>query len=159
MQMDGRVEAIKKTLVEPLHCTAVMAYSAKFASVLYGPFRDAAGSGIKGGNGSREGYQLPPSARGLARQALLRDVAEGADIVMVKPGFLDIVRDAAELLPGHVVAVYQVSGEYAALWWGAQHAAFGLKESVLESCVGFMRAGANVVITYYTPLLLDWLDA
>jgi len=122
-------------------------------------FRDAAGSGIKG-SGDRSAYQLPPLSRGLARQALIRDASEGADILMVKPGgaYLDIIRDAKETCPDHPIAVYQVSGEYAMLWYASQHGVFGLKEGVLESVQSMTRAGASIILTYYTPLLLEWLE-
>jgi len=158
--MDGRIRAIKETLL--LNGlggqVTVMSYSAKFASAFYGPFRDAAGSAPSFGN--RKCYQLPPGARGLARRALIRDAGEGADIAMVKPAYpyLDIVRDAKELVPDLPLAIYQVSGEYAMLWHSAQAGVFDLKTAVLESLEGALRAGANILITYYTPNLLDWLD-
>ncbi|KAJ3293806.1 hypothetical protein HK104_004175 [Borealophlyctis nickersoniae] len=158
--MDGRIRAIKETLLANGlgGRVTVMSYSAKFASAFYGPFRDAAGSAPSFGN--RKCYQLPPGARGLARRALVRDAGEGADIVMVKPAYpyLDIVRDAKELVPDLPLAIYQVSGEYAMLWHSAKHNVFDLKTAVLESLEGALRAGANILITYYTPQLLDWLD-
>ncbi len=112
--MDGRVFAIRQKLKENgLGTTGIMSYSAKFASCFYGPFRDAAGS--KPSFGDRKAYQLPPNGRGMALRALKRDAQEGADFLMVKPGYpyLDIVRDAVELGLDLPVAVYQVSGEYA----------------------------------------------
>jgi porphobilinogen synthase len=112
--MDGRIREIKRALCTNLlgHRVAVMSYSAKFASAFYGPFRDAAKSSPQFGD--RRCYQLPPGARGLARRALLRDLDEGADILMIKPGYpyLDIVRDARELASDHPIAVYQVSNSY-----------------------------------------------
>ncbi|KAI8807918.1 hypothetical protein BJ742DRAFT_811230 [Cladochytrium replicatum] len=159
--MDGRIRAIKAKLLENGfgNRVAVMSYSAKFASVFYGPFRAAAGS--KPMEGDRKCYQLPPGSRGLAKRANLRDVAEGADILMVKPAYpyLDVVRDTREVAPDHPLAIYQVGGEYAMLWHAAAHGVVGLKEGVLESLEGALRAGANILITYYTPMLLDWLDA
>ncbi|KAJ3019594.1 hypothetical protein HKX48_001959 [Thoreauomyces humboldtii] len=158
--MDGRIGAIKKILYDnglgPR--VSVLAYSAKFASVFYGPFRDAAGSAPFAGD--RKCYQLPSGARGLARRALTRDVTEGADMLMIKPGYpyLDIVRDARELYPDYPLAIYQVSGEYAMLWHAAQAGAVDLKGAVLESLESGLRAGANILITYYTPQLLDWLS-
>lgn len=121
-------------------------------------YRDAAGSAPS--YGDRKCYQLPPNARGLARRALVRDAAEGADMVMVKPGYpyLDIVRDAKELVPDLPIAIYQVSGEYAMIWHAAQNNVFQLKDGVIESLESGMRAGANILITYFTPQLLDWLD-
>ncbi|KAI8998202.1 hypothetical protein BC832DRAFT_561591 [Gaertneriomyces semiglobifer] len=158
--MDGRIRAIKQILLDNGlgSKVAVMAYSAKFASVFYGPFRDAAGSAPM--QGDRKCYQLPPGARGLARRALIRDANEGADMVMVKPGYpyLDIVRDAKELLPDLPLAIYQVSGEYAMLWHAANNGVVDLKAGVLESLEAALRAGANILITYYTPELLDWIQ-
>ncbi|KAI9347985.1 hypothetical protein DFJ73DRAFT_449149 [Zopfochytrium polystomum] len=159
--MDGRVGAIKKALHENGfgNKAAVMAYSAKFASVFYGPFRDAACSAPKAGD--RKAYQLPPGARGLARRAVIRDAAEGADIVMVKPGYpyLDIVRDTKELVPDLPIAIYQVSGEYAMIYYAAQNKVFDLRAGVMEATESALRAGANLIITYYTPQLLEWLEA
>lgn len=99
-------------------------------------------------------------SRGLARRAIQRDVAEGADMLMVKPGlpYLDIIRDVREAAPDHPLAVYQVSGEYAMIWHAAQNGVFDLKAAVMESMNGFFRAGANIIITYYVPQLLDWLE-
>jgi len=157
--MDGRVRAIKeKLMLQGLsRKVAVMSYSAKFASCFYGPFRDAAHSTPQFGD--RRTYQLPPGSNGLAIRAILRDVAEGADFVMVKPAglYLDIIREAK--LHTHVpIACYQVSGEYAMLWYGAQNGAFDLKTAVLESVVCLRRAGADIIISYFTPKLLDWLS-
>ncbi|KAL5038640.1 hypothetical protein BDV3_006234 [Batrachochytrium dendrobatidis] len=158
--MDGRIRAIKHILLlnQLGSSVSVMSYSAKFASVFYGPFRDAACSAPSAGD--RKSYQLPPGARGLARRALSRDASEGADMIMVKPGYpyLDIVRDAKELVPDLPLAIYQVSGEYAMLWHAAQHNVFDLKAGVMESLESAMRAGANILITYYTPMILDWLS-
>ncbi|KAJ1924987.1 Aminolevulinate dehydratase [Tieghemiomyces parasiticus] len=157
---DGRVRAIKQSLLDEGICNRVflMSYSAKFASAFYGPFRDAAKSSPM--SGDRSCYQLPPGARGLARRAIRRDVAEGADSIMVKPGlpYLDIVRDARELAEDLPIAVYQVSGEYASLWHAADNGVMDLKAGVLESLQAMQRAGANVILTYYTPQLLDWLS-
>lgn len=157
--MDGRIGAIKAALrvAGKASQVSVMAYSSKFASCFYGPFRDAAGSGCKFGN--RGSYQLPPGSRGLAIRAAERDIEEGADFVMVKPGgpYLDIVRDVANVAEkkGIPVAIYHVSGEYAMLYWGAKHGAFNLEEAVMESLLGMRRAGATVLITYYADLALD----
>ncbi|KAL8292285.1 hypothetical protein RQP46_001751 [Phenoliferia psychrophenolica] len=158
--MDGRISAIKQTLIDNgfgNRCN-LMAYSAKFASSLYGPFREAAGSVPNFGD--RKCYQLPPNARGLARRAITRDVNEGADIIMVKPGmpYLDIIADARDLAPNHPLAVYQVSGEYAMICAGAEAGVYELKAMAFESMDGFLRAGCTLVLTYFTPQLLDWLD-
>ncbi|KAF9139199.1 hypothetical protein BG015_002130 [Linnemannia schmuckeri] len=157
--MDGRIKAIKDALVEEgiAHKTSLMAYSAKFASGFYGPFRDACHS--TPGSGDRKCYQLPPQARGLARRALVRDLNEGADVLMVKPGtpYLDILRDAREIAPDYPLSVYQVSGEYAMIWHASKAGVFDLKTGVMESMDGFVRAGANFILTYYTPQILEWL--
>ncbi|XP_067417632.1 delta-aminolevulinic acid dehydratase [Emydura macquarii macquarii] len=157
--MDGRIAAIKEALIsnDMGNKVSMMSYSAKFASCFYGPFRDAALS--KPAFGDRRCYQLPPGARGLALRAVDRDVREGADVLMVKPGmpYLDLVRDVKAKHPTHPLAVYHVSGEFAMLWHGAQAGAFNLKAAVMEVMSGFRRAGADIIITYYVPQLLQWL--
>uniref|UniRef100_A0A8C3SPQ6 Delta-aminolevulinic acid dehydratase n=1 Tax=Chelydra serpentina TaxID=8475 RepID=A0A8C3SPQ6_CHESE len=157
--MDGRIAAMKEALISNNmgNKVSVMSYSAKFASCFYGPFRDAALS--KPAFGDRRCYQLPPGARGLALRAVDRDVREGADMLMVKPGmpYLDLVRDVKAKHPTHPLAVYHVSGEFAMLWHGAQAGAFNLKTAVMEVVTGFRRAGADIIITYYVPQLLKWL--
>ncbi|XP_077593171.1 delta-aminolevulinic acid dehydratase [Stigmatopora nigra] len=157
--MDGRVGAIKQALLSNGlgNRVSVLSYSAKFASCYYGPFRDAAQS--KPAFGDRRCYQLPPGARGLALRAVERDVREGADMLMVKPGlpYLDIVREVKDKFPTHPLAVYNVSGEFAMMWHGAQAGAFDLKAAVMEAMTAFRRAGADIIITYYTPQLLNWL--
>ncbi|PRP77702.1 delta-aminolevulinate dehydratase [Planoprotostelium fungivorum] len=156
--MDGRIASIKSLLYKEGYgnTVAVMSYSSKFASVAYGPFRDAASSAPSFGD--RKAYQLPSGSRGLAVRASERDEEEGADLLMVKPAgpYLDILRDLREnsRLP---IACYHVSGEYAMLWHAANAGAFDLKAAVLETLRGFRRAGADVILTYYTPRLLDWL--
>nr|XP_033816572.1 delta-aminolevulinic acid dehydratase isoform X2 [Geotrypetes seraphini] len=158
--MDGRIGAIKQALIsnDMANKVSVLSYSAKFASCFYGPFRDAAQSAPAFGD--RRCYQLPPGARGLARRAVDRDVREGADMLMVKPGmpYLDIIREVKDKHPNHPLAVYHVSGEYAMLWHGAQAGAFNLKIAVLEAMTSFRRAGADIIITYYVPQLLKWLQ-
>ncbi|KAJ7446211.1 hypothetical protein B0H11DRAFT_2085573 [Mycena galericulata] len=158
--MDGRIKSIKRALIDAGYgnkCT-LMAYSAKFASSLYGPFRDAAGSAPSFGN--RKCYQLPPAGRGLARRAIQRDAAEGADIIMVKPAmpYLDIIADAAQLAPNHPLACYQVSGEFAMVHAGAAAGVYALRDMAFESVDGMLRAGATLILTYFTPDFLDWLD-
>lgn len=156
--MDGRIGAIKEGLRKAglLRRVPVMAYSAKFASAMYGPFRDAAHS--KPGFGDRKTYQLPVGASGLATRALLRDAEEGADFVMVKPGgpYLDIIQTAKSQtnLP---VSVYQVSGEFAMIHHAATAGVFDLRAGVHESIVSFRRAGADIILTYFTPQILQWL--
>lgn len=158
--MDGRIKAIKAGLInEGLgnKCT-LMSYSAKFASSLYGPFRDAAGSAPSFGD--RKCYQLPPTARGLARRAILRDADEGADIIMVKPAlpYLDIIADAAQIAPNHPLACYQVSGEFAMVHAGAAAGVYNLRTMAFESVESMLRAGATLILTYFTPEFLDWLE-
>jgi len=157
--MDGRIQAIKSILFKhDLGSTvAVLSYSSKFASCFYGPFRDAAQSAPSSGN--RRAYQLPAASTGLAVRAADRDVKEGADMLMVKPGgpFLDIIKEVKQNFPHHPLAVYQVSGEYAMIYHAAKANAFELRSAVIESLVGMRRAGADILITYFTPQLLDWL--
>ncbi|GAA5851723.1 hypothetical protein JCM8547_001185 [Rhodosporidiobolus lusitaniae] len=158
--MDGRIGAIKQALVDEGYGNrvSVMSYSAKFASNMYGPFREAAGSVPNFGD--RKCYQLPPNARGLARRAILRDAAEGADFLMVKPAlpYLDIMREAKDLAPGIPLACYQVSGEYSMIHAGANAGVYNLKAMALETMEGFLRAGCTLILTYFTPAALDWLD-
>jgi len=159
--MDGRVGAIKAALRETdeklSSRVAVMSYAAKFASCFYGPFRDAAHSGMAFGD--RSLYQLPPGSRTLALRAVDRDISEGANFIMVKPGgpYLDICRDVVNAYGDRVpVAVYQVSGEYAMLYHAAAAGAFDLRKAVEESMVSFRRAGATIIITYFAPQILEW---
>ncbi|HUZ83951.1 MAG TPA: porphobilinogen synthase [Gaiellales bacterium] len=155
--MDGRVAAIRAALdADGLIDTAIMAYSAKFASAFFGPFRDAADSTPS--SGDRRGYQMDPAnAREAVREALL-DVEEGADLVMVKPAmpYLDVIARLREstLLP---VAAYQVSGEYAMLAAAVDRGLLDEREAVLETLVGIRRAGADVIITYHAGRAARWL--
>jgi porphobilinogen synthase len=156
---DGRIRAIKLKLIEAgiAHKTVLMSYAAKFSGCLYGPFRDAAGSCPSFGD--RKCYQLPPGGRGLARRAIVRDINEGADIIMVKPAgqYLDIISDAKELGKDLPIAAYQVSGEFAMIHAAAKAGVFDLKAMAFESTEGILRAGANIIISYFTPEFLDWL--
>ncbi|KAF9738795.1 Aminolevulinate dehydratase [Paraphaeosphaeria minitans] len=157
---DGRIRAIKLKLIEAgiAHQVVLMSYSAKFSGVLYGPFRDAAGSCPSFGD--RRCYQLPPGGRGLARRAIVRDISEGADIIMVKPAsqYLDIISDAKELGKDMPVAAYQVSGEYAMIHAAAKAGVFDLRAMAEEATQGILRAGASIVVSYFTPEFLDWLS-
>jgi porphobilinogen synthase len=158
---DGRIRAIKLKLIESglSHQVNLMSYAAKFSGCLYGPFRDAAGSCPSFGD--RKCYQLPPGGRGLARRAIARDIQEGADIIMVKPAssYLDIISDAKEIAKDMPIAAYQVSGEYAMIHAGAKAGVFDLKAMAFESTEGILRAGAGIVVSYFTPEFLDWLSA
>ncbi|UKZ57663.1 hypothetical protein TrVGV298_011523 [Trichoderma virens] len=150
---DGRIRAIKLKLIEEgiAHKTLLMSYSAKFSGCLYGPFRDAAGSAPSFGD--RRCYQLPPGGRGLARRAIVRDMNEGADIIMVKPAgqYLDIISDAKELGKDLPIAAYQVSGEFSMIHAAAKAGVFDLKAMAFESTESILRAGATIVISYFTP--------
>jgi len=157
--MDGRIHAIKTILSENKlsNKVSVMSYSAKFASSFYGPFRDAAKSAPS--HGDRKCYQLPSGSAGLAIRATQRDVDEGADFLMVKPcmAYLDVVKQLKETFPHHPLAVYQVSGEYAMLWHGAKANAFDLRGILVETIFSMRRAGADIIISYFTPSILEWL--
>jgi len=157
--MDGRIAAIKDALLNSGkgNKASIMSYSAKFASSFYGPFRDAAKSAPAFGD--RKCYQLPPGSAGLASRAVARDVEEGADMLMVKPGlaYLDIVAQTKDDHPNHPLAVYQVSGEYAMLWHGAAAGAFDLKTTLKEVLTSMRRAGADIIISYFTPMILKWI--
>ncbi|RLV96015.1 Delta-aminolevulinic acid dehydratase [Spathaspora sp. JA1] len=158
--MDGRIKDIKLGLMNAGLGTKcfVMSYAAKFSGNLYGPFRDAAGSAP--GQGDRKAYQLPPGGSGLARRALLRDMEEGADAVIIKPStfYLDIISDASKLCRDYPICTYHVSGEYAMLHAAAEKGVVDLKAIAFESHQGFLRAGARLIISYFTPEFLEWLD-
>uniref|UniRef100_A0A6A7G1P2 Delta-aminolevulinic acid dehydratase n=2 Tax=Hirondellea gigas TaxID=1518452 RepID=A0A6A7G1P2_9CRUS len=157
--MDGRVGAMKQALQrEGLSGkVSVLSYAVKFSSSFYGPFRDAAESAPAFGD--RRCYQLPLGSSGLAHRAAARDVAEGADMLMVKPGmpYLDLVRSVKDAFPHLPMFIYQVSGEYAMLHHGAAAGVFDLRKILSEVFTGMRRAGADVIISYYTPRVLRWL--
>lgn len=147
--MDGRIAAIREALEgEGYVHTGILAYSAKYASGFYGPFRSALDSAP--GFGDKKTYQMDPANRTEAVREALQDEAEGADIVMVKPGmpYLDIVRDVADAVQVPV-AVYQVSGEYSMLQLAVQHGLMDEATAVLEPLLAFRRAGAQLIATYY----------
>lgn len=152
--MDGQVAAIRSALdAAGFHDTPVMAYSTKFASGLYGPFRDAAGSTLKG---ARKTYQMDPMNRREAVRESLIDEAEGADALMVKPAgaYLDIIRDLREVtrLP---IGAYQVSGEYAMIKFAAQAGAIDERRVVQETLGAIKRAGADMIFTYFAMDVLN----
>ena len=152
--MDGQVAAIRSALdAAGFHDTPVMAYSTKFASGLYGPFRDAAGSTLKG---DRKTYQMDPMNRREAIRESLIDEAEGADALMVKPAgaYLDIIRDLREVtrLP---IGAYQVSGEYAMIKFAAQAGAIDERRVVQETLGAIKRAGADMIFTYFAMDVLN----
>ncbi|MEO1192330.1 MAG: porphobilinogen synthase [Pseudomonadota bacterium] len=147
--MDGRIGAIRQALDQSGHAeVAIVAYAAKFASAFYGPFRDAVGSG-GALRGDKKTYQLDPSNRAEALREVTLDVAEGADMVMVKPGlpYLDILREVKDAF-GLPTFAYQVSGEYAMLKAAAQADWLDNDKVVLESLLCFKRAGADAILTY-----------
>ena len=150
-----RIFHIKKILLDNGLHTALMSYSCKFSSCQYGPFRSATECSL---TGDRKAYQLPQS-REMALRAAKRDAEEGADFLMVKPGYpyLDICRDIANEITHLPLAAYMVSGEYAMLYHAAEHGVFKLKDAVLESLLAYRRAGCKIIITYYTPQVLKWL--
>lgn len=154
--MDGYVATIRDALDKGGFCSIpIMAYSSKFASAFYGPFREAAGTTLKG---DRKTYQMHAGNRREALAESLEDEAEGADILMVKPGmpYLDILADIRResLLP---LCVYQVSGEYAMIKFAAQAGALDEEPVMMESLTAFKRAGADMIITYFAPRVAEIL--
>ena len=149
--MDGRIGAIRRVLEERrfIH-TRIMAYSAKYASAFYGPFRDAVGSAANLGKSDKKAYQMDPGNSDEALREVAIDIAEGADMVMVKPGmpYLDIVRRVKEQF-GVPTFAYQVSGEYAMLKAAAQNGWLDHDRVMMESLLAFKRAGADGVLTYF----------
>jgi porphobilinogen synthase len=157
--MDGRIGAIREALESAGHVhTRIMAYSAKYASAFYGPFRDAVGSAATLGSSNKSVYQMDPANTDEALREVALDIAEGADMVMVKPGmpYLDIVRRVKDefRMP---TFVYQVSGEYAMLKAAAGNGWLDEKKVVLESLLAFKRAGADGVLTYFALQAAQWL--
>jgi porphobilinogen synthase len=140
--------------------TRIMAYSAKYASAFYGPFRDAVGSAGQLGKSNKMTYQMDPANSNEALHEVALDLAEGADIVMIKPGmpYLDIVRRIKDefLRP---TAVYQVSGEYAMLKAAALNGWLDEQKVVMESMLAFKRAGADMILTYFAPQVARWLQS
>jgi porphobilinogen synthase len=149
--MDGRVGAVRRALDETGFVDVqVMAYAAKYASAFYGPFRDAVGSAANLGGGDKRTYQMDPANGDEALREVALDLAEGADSVMVKPGmpYLDIVRRVKDTF-GAPTFAYQVSGEYAMLAAAAAHGWIDREKAMIESLLGFKRAGADGVLTYF----------
>jgi porphobilinogen synthase len=158
--MDGRIGAIRDALEEEgLVNTRILAYSAKYASSFYGPFRDAVGSAANLGGGDKYSYQVDPGNTDEALREVELDLAEGADMVMVKPGmpYLDVVQRVKHEL-GVPTFVYQVSGEYAMLCAAAQNGWLDRKAVVLESLLAFKRAGADAILTYFAEEVALWMQ-
>lgn len=158
--MDGRVGAMRRALEDNGHInTVILAYAAKFASSFYGPFRDAVGSAANLGGGDKSTYQVAPSNSDEAVREVALDIAEGADLVMVKPAlpYLDIVRRVKDRY-GVPTFAYQVSGEYAMLKAAAQNGWLDERSTVLEALLSIKRAGANGILTYFAIDAARWLS-
>jgi porphobilinogen synthase len=157
--MDGRIGQIRDALEKAgfIH-TRILAYSAKYASSFYGPFRDAVGSSANLGKGNKNSYQMDPANSDEALWEVSLDLDEGADMVMIKPGmpYLDIVRRVKDEF-GAPTYVYQVSGEYAMLKAAAQNGWLDEKAVVMESLLAFKRAGADGILTYFAKSAAKWL--
>ncbi len=156
--MDGQVAAIRRALdAAGFFDTPIMAYSAKFASAFYGPFRDAADSPPQFGD--RSTYQMDPANARQAMREIELDIAEGADIIMVKPAlpYLDIIRQARDRFPELSLAAYNVSGEYSMLKAAAKMGWLDEKRVAMESLVAIKRAGADMILTYWAKDAARWL--
>jgi porphobilinogen synthase len=157
--MDGRIGAIRTALEDAGHIhTRILAYSAKYASAFYGPFRDAVGSSANLGKGNKHTYQMDVGNSDEALREIELDIAEGADVIMVKPGlpYLDIVRRVKDRF-GFPTFVYQVSGEYAMLKAASLNGWLDEKAVVLEALTAIKRAGADAILTYYAVDAAKWL--
>lgn len=157
--MDGRVRALRQALDQQgAQPTRILAYSAKYASAFYGPFREAVGSAGNLGKGNKYTYQMDPANSDEALWEVFLDLQEGADMVMVKPGlpYLDIVRRVKDTF-GVPTAVYQVSGEYAMLKAAAQQGWIEERSCVLEALLSMRRAGADTILSYYALQAAEWL--
>ena len=157
--MDGRVGAIRQALEDAGHVnTKILAYTAKYASSFYGPFRDAVGSATNLGKADKKNYQMNPANSDEALLEVAQDIAEGADMIMVKPGmpYLDIVQKVKSQFSVPVFA-YQVSGEYAMLKAAAQNGWLDEQACVMESLLGFKRAGCSAILTYFARDVAKYL--
>ncbi|MES9961870.1 MAG: porphobilinogen synthase [Sedimenticola sp.] len=158
--MDGRIGEVRNALEANGHIhTRILAYSAKYASSFYGPFRDAVGSAANLGAGNKYTYQQDPANSDEALREVELDLNEGADMVMVKPGmpYLDIVRRVKDTF-GVPTYAYQVSGEYAMLMAAAQNGWLDEKAVIMEALLGFKRAGADGILTYFAKRAAQWLN-
>jgi porphobilinogen synthase len=157
--MDGRIGAIRGALeAAGLVNTRILAYAAKYASSFYGPFRDAVGSAKQLGSGHKHTYQMDPANSNEALREVALDIAEGADMVMIKPGlpYLDIVRLVKDRF-GMPTFVYQVSGEYAMIMAAAANGWIDERAVAMEALVSIKRAGANGILTYFAKRAAEWL--
>jgi porphobilinogen synthase len=158
--MDGRVGAIRNALENAgHHNTLILAYAAKYASCFYGPFRDAVGSATSLGKSDKRNYQMDPANSDEALREVALDLAEGADIVMVKPAlpYLDVIRRVRETFLAPTFA-YQVSGEYAMIKAAAANGWLDERSAVLESLLSIKRAGASAILSYYALQAAAWLS-
>lgn len=157
--MDGRIGHIRQNLEQGGHTnTRILAYSAKYASHFYGPFRDAVGSATHLGNGNKYSYQMDPANSDEALYEVAMDLSEGADMIMIKPGlpYLDIVQRIKVEFKAPTF-VYQVSGEYAMLKAAAQNGWLNERNTVMETLLAFKRAGADAILSYYAKQAAAWL--
>jgi len=157
--MDGRVQAIRQALDEKgFQDTAILSYSAKYASAFYGPFRDAAESVPQFGD--RRSYQMDPPNLREAMLEIEQDIAEGADMVMVKPAlaYLDVIRQARNTFD-YPLAAYSVSGEYSMIKAAAQKGWLDEKQAVMETMIAIKRAGADIIISYHAKQVARWLHS
>ena len=158
--MDGRIGAVRAQLETQGHInTLILAYAAKYASCFYGPFRDAVGSAANLGGGDKSTYQMAPGNTDEALREVELDLAEGADIVMVKPAlpYLDIVRRVRETF-GFPTFAYQVSGEYAMIKAASDNGWLDERATVLEALLSIKRAGASAILSYYSIAAARWLS-
>ncbi len=158
--MDGRIGAIRDALEKMGHIhTRILAYSAKYASNFYGPFRDAVGSAANLGKSDKNSYQMGPANSDEALREVALDIEEGADMVMIKPGmpYLDIVRRVKDKF-GVPIFVYQVSGEYAMLMAAAKNGWLDERACIMESLLCIKRAGADAILTYFAERVAGWLQ-
>ena len=157
--MDGRIGEIRRVLErDGLHNVLILSYAAKYASAFYGPFRDAVGSSANLGKAGKQTYQMDPANTDEALREVALDIAEGADMVMVKPGmpYLDIIqRVKAEF--GVPVAAYQVSGEYSMMKAAAAQGMLDERAVLMESLTCLHRGGADIIFTYYAAQAAEWL--
>lgn len=157
--MDGRIGAIRSALEDAeLVNTQILAYSAKYASAFYGPFRDAVGSTKNLAGGDKKTYQIDPANADEALHEVQMDIDEGADMVMIKPAlpYLDIIRTVKDTY-AYPTFAYQVSGEYAMLKAATSAGVLNEKTAVMEALLSIKRAGANAILTYYAKQVAGWL--
>jgi porphobilinogen synthase len=158
--MDGRILKIREILENNNFInTNILAYSAKYASCFYGPFRDAVGSSGNLGKSTKDSYQMNPANSKEAMDEIALDIQEGADMVMVKPGmpYLDIISKASQQFNTPIFA-YQVSGEYAMLQFAIENGCLDEKKAILESLLCFKRAGCDAILTYYADRVVEYLN-